>query len=87
MSALVIKSWEEFIYELSSLGFIFDKSTNSWHREDGAAASDEAMRDLHAVWPVFASAALKLYAEGKKTVSVECSWENEAFVARLRAVE
>ena len=87
MSALVIKSWEEFIYKLSSLGFVFDKSTQSWHRRDGASIADESLRDLHATWPVFASAALKLYAEGKKTICVESSWENNTFVARLRAVE
>jgi hypothetical protein len=87
MSALLVMSWEQFIYELSSLGFVYDKTTNSWDRVDGAAASDEALRDLHAHWPVLASAALKLYAEGKKTVSVESAWETGAFVARLKAVE
>ena len=87
MSALKLLTWEEFVYELSNLGFKYSKGTCSWHRLDGAAASDEALRDLHKYWPSLIGPVLKLYAEGKKTVSVECSWENEAFVARLRAVE
>ena len=63
MSALHLLTWEEFIYELSALGFRYVKSSRAWYRPDGACASDEALRDLHAHWPVHASAALKLYAE------------------------
>jgi len=93
MSVLKLMTWEEFIYEFSALGFRYNKGTRSWHRytssgvPDGASASDEALRDLHAHWPVMLSAALKLFAEGKKTVSVECGWENDSFVARLKVVE
>ena len=87
MSAIHLMSWEEFIYRLSALGFVFDAAAHCWRHENGAVAADEALRDLHKIWPVFASAALKLYAEEKKTVSVESSWENGAFVARLKAVE
>jgi len=87
MSALLLMTWEEFLYELSALGFTYNKNSHTWQRADGACASDEALRDLHKHWPVFISAALKLWADGNKTVSVESSWENDAFVARLRAVE
>jgi hypothetical protein len=86
MSNLLL-TWEQFLYELSNLGFHYSKASNAWEREDGAVASDEALRDLHSHWPVFLSAALKLWSEGKKTVSVEVAWEDDAFVARLRAVE
>lgn len=80
-------TWEEFLYELSALGFTYSKADRSWRREDGAAASDEALRDLHNLWPLHASAALKLWSEGHKTVAVECSWENGVFISRLKAVE
>ena len=84
---ILMKTWEEFVYEISALGFCYDPKTRAWHREDGATASDEALRDLHSIWPVFASATLKLYAKGNKSVSVEAAWENDTFVARLKAVE
>ena len=87
MSSFEPLTWEEFIYRLSALGFNYDPPSNSWLRADGAAAAEEALRDLHKYWPSFINAILKLYAEGKKQVSVECSWENGAFVARLRAME
>lgn len=87
MSAVLNLTWEEFLYELSALGFVYDKPSHSWRRQDGAAASDEALRDLHSCWPIFLSAALRLWSEGYKTVSVESAWENGVFVARLRAVE
>jgi len=83
----LLLTWEQFLYELSALGFSYDKRDHSWKRADGAAASDEALRDLHTHWPVFLSAALKLWSEGKKTVSVETAWEDNVLVARLRAVE
>jgi len=85
MSDLLL-TWEQFLYELSALGFNYDKSGHSWKRADGAAASDEALRDIHAHWPVFVTGALKLWAEGAKTVSIEVNWESGALVARLKAV-
>jgi len=86
-SALRLMTWEEFLYAFMSLGFRYESDSLSWKRSDGASASDEALRDLHKTWPVFLSAALKLWAEGKKTVSIESAWENDTFVGRLRAVE
>ena len=86
-NALRLMTWEEFIYELSALGFIYDKGLRCWKREDGAIASDEALRDLHTHWPILMSAALRLYVEGAKSISVECNWERNVFVARLRAGE
>ena len=83
----LLMTWEEFLYEFSALGFSYNKNAHAWRREDGACASDEALRDLFAHWPIMLSAALKLWSEGKRTVSVESSWENGAFVARLKAVE
>ena len=84
----IVMSWEQFLYELSALGFSYHKPSRSWRRaDDGAAASDEALRDLHATWPAFLTAALRLWREGKKTVGVETTWEGETLVARLRAVE
>lgn len=86
MNALTL-TWEQFIYELSALGFNYNKTDHCWRRDDGASASDEALRDLYTHWPVLVSAALRLWGEGKRTVSIETAWENEVFVARLRAVE
>lgn len=80
-------TWEEFIYEMSALGFRYDKDDNSWRRADGAIASDESLRDLHNYWPVLASAALKLWENGAKIIAVEARWEAEAFVSRVMAVE
>ena len=86
MSKLLM-SWEAFLYELSALGFSYDKKSHAWRREDGACASDEALRDLHTHWPIMLTAALKLWSEGKRTVCIESAWEDGIFVARLRAVE
>ena len=36
MSNLLL-TWEQFIYEISALGFVYDKRSHSWKREDGAA--------------------------------------------------
>jgi hypothetical protein len=80
-------TWEEFVYELSALGFVYSKEDRSWRREDGAMASDEALRDIHTHWPVLMSAALQLYAEGAKTISVEFNRDGQDFVTRLRTVE
>ena len=85
LNVLRLMTWEEFIYELSALGFVYHKHGWCWKREDGAIASDEALRDLHKNWPILMSAALRLYAEGAKSVSVECNWENGVFVTRLRS--
>jgi len=78
-------TWEEFIYELSALGFVYDKRDRSWKREDGVAACDEALRDLHRNWPAMMGAVLHLYAEGSKTVYIEFNREGNTFVARLRS--
>lgn len=86
MSNLLL-TWEQFIYEISALGFVYDKRSHSWKREDGAAVCDEALRDIHTHWPVFVSAMLKLWAEGAKMMAIESSWENRSFVARLKVVE
>ncbi len=80
-------TWEEFIYELSALGFSYCKEDRSWRRPNGALASDEALRDLHDHWPVLLSAALKLWEKGAKIVAVESGWEEDALVARLKVVE
>jgi hypothetical protein len=83
----LLLTWEQFLYELSAQGFCYDKHSHSWQRKDGACASDESLRDLHTHWPVLVTAALRLWQEGNKTVSVETGWENGSFVARLKAVE
>ena len=85
MSAINLLTWEEFIYELSALGFVYDKRSRAWKREDGASASDESLRDIHANWPIMLSAALHLYSEGAKTIYIEFNREGSVFVARLRS--
>jgi hypothetical protein len=86
MSDLLL-TWEQFLYELSALGFNYDKCDHVWRNESGAAVTDEALRDIHAHWPVFISAALKLWSDGAKMICIETNWENGVFVARLRVVE